>query len=91
MSWFKKEVSIEKWQFFVINENGQGYRINDQCQPLWETPKGITKYFLGTKVEAVTKAHQIFEKWKEIFGVYPQEIKAQEYYHIPDKDDEITF
>jgi hypothetical protein len=89
MGWFKKQAPIEQWQFFVIDDKRKGYRINDQCQPLWETPKGIPKYFLGTQTEAYAKASEIYEKWKEVFGVYPAEIMAQEYYHIPDKDDVI--
>lgn len=91
MGWFKKESPVERWQFFVIDDKGKGYRINDQCQPLWETPKGTPKYFLGTKEEAFAKSREIFERWKEIFGVYPEEIKNQKYYHIPDKADDVMF
>lgn len=90
MAWFKKRdkkeklEKLEKWQFFVTDHKNTGYRINDQCMPLWETPAGLPEYFLGTYNQALEKAKDIKELWREKFGTYPQSLATQPYIHIPE-------
>ena len=81
---FKKEEEIKKWQFFVISHTQEGYRINENCDSIWETPKNLPKFFLGTKTQANTKSFEIRELWKEKFMTYPLDIKVQDYIDIPD-------
>lgn len=81
---FKKEEEITKWQFYVISHTHQGYRINENCDSLWETPKGVPKFFLGTRTQAYTKSLEMRETWKEKFMTYPLDIKVQDYIDIPD-------
>lgn len=86
MHWFqkKKEEVRQKWQFFVVSHKNQGYRINEMCEPIWETPKNLSKYFLGTHQQAMVKAKEMSEKWREKFGHYPLDLRVQRYVHIPD-------
>lgn len=93
MGWFKKQQKevLEKWQFFVTDHKNTGYRINAQCMPLWEKPEGLPKYFLGTYSQALEKAQFIKELWKEKFGIYPLELKAQPYMHIPEFSAPLSF
>ncbi len=89
MLWFKnkKEEKTYKWQFFVLSHTNEGYRINERCEPIWDTPKNLTKYFLGTYTQALLKSQEMTQIWMQKFGSLPLDLRVQRYVHIPDFED----